>query len=79
MFAALRWQCVYGAGAIWGAMNMDLGRNLTGPSWTRVDVASPLGTVGSLKSSPEFAQDHKTSLRSDRGPIVLFDFSKLRF
>ena len=30
-------------------------------------------------SSPEFAQDHESGLRSDRGPVVLCDFSKLRF
>ena len=30
-------------------------------------------------SRPEFAQDHKSGLRSDRGPLVLCDFSKLRF
>jgi hypothetical protein len=27
--------------------------------------------------TPEFAQDHKSGLRSDRGPVVLCDFSKL--
>jgi hypothetical protein len=31
-------------------------------------------------SRPEFAQDHESGLRSDRrGPVVLCDFSKLRF
>ena len=30
-------------------------------------------------SRPEFAQDHKSDLRSDRGSVVLCDFSKLRF
>ena len=30
-------------------------------------------------SRPEFAQDYKSGLRSDRGPVVLCDFSKLRF
>ena len=29
-------------------------------------------------SRPEFAQDHESGLRFDRGPVVLFDFSKLR-
>ena len=33
--------------------------------------------VGSTKR-PKFAQDHGSGLRSDRGPVVLFDFSKLR-
>ena len=28
---------------------------------------------------PEFVQDHESGLRSDRGPVVLCDFSKLRF
>ena len=32
-----------------------------------------------LVSKIEFAQDHESGLRSDRGPIVLCDFSKLRF
>jgi len=30
-------------------------------------------------SRPEFAKDHESGLRSDRGPVVLCDFSKLRF
>jgi hypothetical protein len=30
-------------------------------------------------SRPEFAQDHESGLRSDRGPVVLCDFSKSRF
>jgi hypothetical protein len=30
-------------------------------------------------SRPEFAHDHESGLRSDRGPVVLCDFSKLRF
>ena len=30
-------------------------------------------------SRPEFAQDHESGLRSDRGPVVLCGFSKLRF
>jgi hypothetical protein len=29
--------------------------------------------------APEFAQDHEPGLRSDLGPVVLFDFSRLRF
>jgi hypothetical protein len=32
-----------------------------------------------LGPRPEFAQDQESGLRSDRGPVVLFDFSKLRF
>mgnify|MGYP000220174848 CR=1 FL=1 len=28
---------------------------------------------------PEFTEDHESGLRSDRGPVVLCDFSKLRF
>ena len=32
-----------------------------------------------VESRPEFAQDHESGLRSDRGPVVLCDFSKLRF
>ena len=30
-------------------------------------------------SRPEFAQDHESGLRFDRGPVVLCDFAKLRF
>jgi hypothetical protein len=37
--------------------------------------AYPYETV----SRPEFAQDHESGLRYDRGPVVLCDFSKLRF
>ena len=32
-----------------------------------------------LISRPEFARDHESGLRSDRGPVVLRDFSKLQF
>ena len=32
-----------------------------------------------VESRPEFAQDHESGLRTDRGPVVLCDFSKLRF
>jgi hypothetical protein len=34
------------------------------------DVAMP-----KVESRPEFAQDHESGLRSDRGPVVLFHFS----
>ena len=30
-------------------------------------------------SGPEFDNDHESGLRSDRKPVVLCDFSKLRF
>jgi hypothetical protein len=32
-----------------------------------------------VESRPEFAQDHESGLRSDRGPVFLCEFSKLRF
>ena len=35
--------------------------------------------IPNVVSRPEFAQDHESGLRSDRGPVVLCDFSKLRF
>ena len=37
-----------------------------------------VSTLPKVVSRPEFAQDHKSSLRSDRGPVVLCDFPKLR-
>jgi hypothetical protein len=33
--------------------------------------------IPEVVSRPEFAQDHESGLRSDRGPVVLCDFSKL--
>ena len=39
----------------------------------------PVSTLPKVESRPEFAQDHESGLRSDRGPVVLCDFSKLRF
>ena len=39
----------------------------------------PVSTLLKVESRPEFAQDHKSRLRSYRGPVVLCDFSKLRF
>jgi hypothetical protein len=38
-----------------------------------------VSTLPKVESRPEFAQDHKSGLRSDRRPVVLCDFSKLRF
>ncbi len=38
-----------------------------------------VSTLPQVESRPEFAQDHESGLRSDRGPVVLCDFSKLRF
>jgi hypothetical protein len=39
----------------------------------------PVSTLLKVDSRPEFAQDHESGLRSDRGPVVLCDFSKFRF
>jgi hypothetical protein len=39
----------------------------------------PVSTLLNVESRPEFTQDHESGLRSDRGPVVLCDFSKLRF
>ena len=39
----------------------------------------PFSKILEVVSRPEFAQDHESGLRSDRGPVVLCDFSKLRF
>jgi hypothetical protein len=41
--------------------------------------SSPFSRILEAVSRPEFAQDHESGLRSDRGPVVLCDFSKLRF
>jgi hypothetical protein len=38
----------------------------------------PVSTLPKVESRPEFAQDHESGFRSDRGPVVLCDFSKLR-
>jgi hypothetical protein len=38
-----------------------------------------VSTLPKVESRPEFAQDHESGLGSDRGPVVLCDFSKLRF
>ena len=38
----------------------------------------PVSTLPKVESIPEFAQDHESGLRSDRGTVVLCDFSKLR-
>ena len=40
-----------------------------------------VSTLPKVESRPEFAKDHESGLRSDRGPVVLpvCDFSKLRF
>jgi hypothetical protein len=35
--------------------------------------------VPKVESRPGLVQDHGSGLRSDRGPVVLCDFSKLRF
>ena len=35
-------------------------------------------TLLKVESRPKFAKDHISGLRSDRGPVVLCDFSKLR-
>jgi hypothetical protein len=37
----------------------------------------PVSMLPKVESRPEFAQDHKSGLKSDRGPVVLCDFSKL--
>jgi hypothetical protein len=39
----------------------------------------PVSTLPKVESRAEFAQNHKSDLRSDWGPVVLCDFSKLRF
>jgi hypothetical protein len=39
----------------------------------------PFSKILEVVSRPEFAQDHGSGLKSDRGPVVLCDFSKLRF
>jgi hypothetical protein len=39
----------------------------------------PFSKILEVVSRPEFAQDHESGLRSDRGPVLLCDFSKLRF
>jgi hypothetical protein len=41
--------------------------------------SSPFSKILEVVSRPEFAQDHESGLRSDRGPVVLCDFSKLRY
>jgi len=41
--------------------------------------SSPFSKILEVVSRPEFAQDHESGLRSDWGPVVLCDFSKLRF
>jgi hypothetical protein len=38
----------------------------------------PVSALLKVESRPEFAQDHKSGLRSYRVPVVLIDFSKLR-
>jgi hypothetical protein len=40
---------------------------------------NPFSKILDVVSIPEFAQDHESALRSDVGPVVLCDFSKLRF
>ena len=40
---------------------------------------NPFSKIQVVVSIPEFAQDHESALRSDWGPVVLCDFSKLRF
>ena len=41
-------------------------------------LTTPVGFVLThTVSRPEFDQDHESGLRSDRGPVVLCDFSKL--
>ena len=47
--------------------------------WLVVTQKLPVSTLLKVESRPEFAQDHESGLRSDRGPVVLCDFSKLRF
>jgi hypothetical protein len=44
----------------------------------KVPFSKILEVVSMVVSRPEFAQDHESGLRSDRGPVVLCDFSKLR-
>jgi hypothetical protein len=39
----------------------------------------PFSKILEVVSRPEFVEDHESGLRSDRGPVVLCDFSKLRF
>ena len=39
----------------------------------------PVSTLLKVESRPEFAKDHESGIRSDRGPVVLCDFLKLRF
>ena len=39
----------------------------------------PFSKILEVVSRPEFALDHESGLRSDRGPVVLCDFSKLQF
>ena len=49
---------------------------------TQLLILDPHGnhrTILQVGSRPEFAQDHESGLRSDRGPVVQCDFSKLRF
>ena len=41
--------------------------------------SSPFSKILEVVSRPEFAQYHESGLRSDRGPVVLCDFSKLRY
>ena len=36
--------------------------------------SSPFSRILEAVSRPEFAQDHESGLRSDRGPVVLCDF-----
>jgi hypothetical protein len=38
-----------------------------------------ISTLPKVESGPEFAQDHKSGLRSDLGPVILCDVSELRF
>ena len=47
------------------------------PTWLRSTTVG--STLPMVESRPEFAQDHESGLRSDRGPVVLCDFLKLRF
>jgi hypothetical protein len=44
-----------------------------------VTPKNSLSKILEVVSRPEFAKDHESGLRSDRGPEVLCDFSKLRF
>ena len=39
----------------------------------------PVSALPKVVSRPEFAKDHESGLRSDQGPVVLYDFSKFRF